>query len=39
MQNELIDGLTINHNLTPLPKQEQMQTLEVKGMESSFKID
>jgi hypothetical protein len=33
------DGLTINHNPTPLPKQKQMWVLDVKEMESSSKID
>jgi hypothetical protein len=35
----MIDGLTINHNLAPLPKQEQTRALDVKEMESSSKID
>jgi hypothetical protein len=39
MQNEQIDGLTINHNLAPLPKQEQMRALDVEEMESSSKIN
>ncbi len=30
MQNKHIDGLTINHNPTPLPEQERMQVLKVK---------
>jgi hypothetical protein len=39
MQNEWIDGLTINHNFAPLPKQEQMRDLNVEEMKSSSKID
>ncbi len=39
MQNEWIDGLTINHNPAPLPEQEWMRVLGVKEMESSSKID
>jgi hypothetical protein len=39
MQNEQIDGLTINHSLAPLLKQEQMQALNVEELESSSKID
>ncbi len=39
MQNEQIDGLTTNHSLAPLPKQERMQALNIKGMESPSKID
>ncbi len=37
--NEWINGLTINHSPTPLPKQEQMQALDVEEMESSSKIN
>jgi hypothetical protein len=33
------DGLTTNHSPTPLPKQERMQALDVKEMESSSKIN
>ncbi len=36
---QMDDGLTINHNPTPLPKQKQMWVLDVKEMESSSKID
>jgi hypothetical protein len=39
IQNEQIDGLTSNHSLTPLPKQERMGALDAKEMESSSKID
>jgi hypothetical protein len=39
MQNKRIYGLTTNHNPTPLPKQERMQALDVKEMESSSKIN
>jgi hypothetical protein len=39
MRNEQIDGLIVNHNLVPLLKQKWMQTLEVKKMKSSSKID
>jgi hypothetical protein len=39
MQNEQIDGLTTNHSPDPLPKQKRMQTLNVKEMESSSKVD
>jgi hypothetical protein len=39
MWNEQINGLVINHSSTPLPKQEWMQTLDVKEMESSSKIN
>ncbi len=39
MQNEWINGLTTNHSPTRLPKQERMQALNVKEMESSFKIN
>jgi hypothetical protein len=39
MWNELMDGLTTNHNLTPLFEQEWMQALNAKEMESSSKID
>jgi hypothetical protein len=39
MQNKRIDGLTTNHSPTPLPKQERMQALDVKEMESSSKIN
>jgi hypothetical protein len=39
MQNEQINGLITNHNLTPLLEQKQLQTLEVKEMKSSSKID
>ncbi len=39
MWNKQIDGLTINHSPTPLPKQKQMWVLDVEEMESSFKID
>ncbi len=34
-----IGGLTSNHNLTPLPEQEQIQALDAKEMESTSKID
>jgi hypothetical protein len=34
-----IDGLKINHNLAPLPEQEQMWALDVEEMEFSSKID
>jgi hypothetical protein len=39
MWNEQINGLIINHSRAPLPKQEQMQALDAKEMESSSKID
>jgi hypothetical protein len=39
MQNEQIDDLAINHSLAPLPKQKQIQVLDVEEMESSSKID
>jgi hypothetical protein len=39
MQNELIDGLVINHSPTPLPEQEQIQILDTEEIESSSKID
>jgi len=39
MQNKWIDGLTTNHNPTPLLKQEQMWALNVGEMESSSKIN
>jgi hypothetical protein len=39
MWNEQINGLTINHRLTPLTEQEQMWVVEAKEMELSFKID
>jgi hypothetical protein len=39
MQNEQIDGLTINYSLAPLPEQKKMQILDIKEMESSSKID
>ncbi len=39
MWNEQINGLTINHNPAPLPKQKRMWVLNVKKMKSSFKID
>jgi len=39
MQNEWIDGLTINHSFVPLTEQKQMWALEAKEMESSSKID
>jgi hypothetical protein len=39
MQNERIDGLAINHSLASLPKQKQMQALDVEEMDVSFKID
>jgi hypothetical protein len=39
MGNEQIDGLTTNHSLVPLFKQEQMQVLKAKEMESSSKTD
>jgi hypothetical protein len=39
MQNKWINGLTINHSPTLLPKQKRMQVLEVKEMESSSKIN
>jgi hypothetical protein len=39
MWNEQIDGLTTNHSFAPLPKQEWMQILDPKEMESSSKID
>jgi hypothetical protein len=29
IQNEQIDGLTTNHSLATLPKQERMQVLDV----------
>jgi hypothetical protein len=38
MQNEWIDGLTINHSLTPLPEQKQMWVLNVGKMESTSNI-
>jgi hypothetical protein len=38
MRTEWIDGLTITHNLTPLPEQEWMWALDAKEMESSSKI-
>jgi len=34
-----INDLTINHNFTPLLKQERMQALDAKEMESFSKID
>jgi hypothetical protein len=39
MWNERIDDLVINHSPIPLFKQERIQVLNVKEMESSFKID
>jgi hypothetical protein len=39
MQNEQVDGLTINHSSAPLFKQEQMWVLDVEEMGSSSKID
>jgi hypothetical protein len=39
MQNKQIDDLTTNHSLAPLLEQKWMQVLDVKGMESSSKID
>jgi hypothetical protein len=39
MKNEWINGLATNHNLTPLPEQEQMWALNAKEMESSSKIN
>jgi hypothetical protein len=39
MQNEWINGLTINHSLAPLPKQERMRALDAEEMKSSSKID
>jgi hypothetical protein len=39
MKNERIDDLTINHSPIPLPKQEQMQVLNVEEMESFSNID
>jgi hypothetical protein len=39
MQNERVNGLTINQNLAPLPEQEWMRALDAKKMESSSKID
>jgi hypothetical protein len=39
MQTEQIDGLTTNHSLAPLLEQERMWVLNVKEMESSFKIN
>ncbi len=39
MWNKQINGLAINHNTIPLPKQKQMQVLDVKEMESSSKRD
>jgi hypothetical protein len=39
MRNKRINGLTTNHSLAPLFKQEQMQALDVDEMESSSKID
>jgi hypothetical protein len=39
MQNEQIDGPTINQSLAPLSKQQQMRGLEVEETELSFKID
>jgi hypothetical protein len=39
MQNKWINGLTTNHNSTPLFEQKQMWVLDAKEMESSFKID
>jgi len=39
MQIEQIYGLTTNHSLAPLLEQERMRVLDVKEMESSFKIN
>jgi hypothetical protein len=39
MQNEQIDGLTINHSPAPLPKQKQMRALNSEEMESCSNID
>jgi len=39
MQNKWINGLTINHNPTPLLEQKRMWVLKVKEMESSSKIN
>jgi hypothetical protein len=39
IQNKYIDGLAINHNPAPLPKEEQMQVLDVDERESFSKID
>jgi hypothetical protein len=39
MQNEWIDGLTTNHNLSPLLKQEWMRAQDVEEMKSSSKIN
>jgi len=39
MQNEQINGLTINHNPAPLPEQEQMRALNIEEMESCSNIN
>jgi hypothetical protein len=39
MKNEWINGLVINHNFAPLPKQKRMWALDAKEMESSSKIN
>jgi len=39
MWTECINGVAINHNLTPLPKQERMWALDAEEMESSSKIN
>jgi len=38
MKNKQIDDFTINHSPIPLPKQEQIQVLDVEEMESFSKI-
>ncbi len=38
MKNKQIDDFTINHSPIPLPKQEQIQVLNVEEMESFSKI-
>jgi hypothetical protein len=39
MRNKQINGLTINHSPTPLPKQKQMWALNVEQIKSCSKID
>jgi hypothetical protein len=39
MQNKEIDGLAINYNPAPLPKQKRMPALDVEEIESSSKIN
>jgi len=39
MRNEWIDGLATNHSPALIPKQERMQVLDAKELESSSNMD